>query len=110
MNAQGRKLIAAIVMKLNAAKDDGLPLPELKAEVKHNVSILESMRDEEQEKYDNMPEGLQASSKGEALEQIIEMLDDVINDLESIDSADEDDDHEAVGQVLDTVIDNLEAI
>ena len=52
------------------------------------VSELESLRDEQQERLDNMPEQLQeSSSSGEMLRERIDNLESAISDLESIDTA-----------------------
>ena len=48
MSAQGRKEIAKHIASLEEIKNK-----------------LESMKDDEEEKYDNMPEGLQESDRGE---------------------------------------------
>lgn len=45
---------------------------------------LEDIRDEEQEAFDNLPEGLQCSERGEAMEEAISELDDVITTLEGL--------------------------
>jgi antitoxin component HigA of HigAB toxin-antitoxin module len=42
-----------------------------------------SIRDEEQEAYDNMPEGIQAGDKGEVAQAAIDAMETVINDLEN---------------------------
>lgn len=44
-------------------------------------SELESVRDEEQEAYDNMPESLQDSERGERMTTIIDYLDDATSSL-----------------------------
>ena len=74
MNAQGRKEIAKYISTLEDIKDK-----------------LESMMDDEQDKFDNMPEGLQESERGEAMQEAIEQLetacenlDEVINCLQEI--------------------------
>lgn len=54
------------------------------------VSDLETIRDEEQDKFDNMPEGLQQGDIGQLLEQRVSDLDEWINELESIDFPEED--------------------
>ncbi len=46
------------------------------------LSILETARDEEQEYYDNMPESLQGSERGEAAEQAVSNLEDACSNLE----------------------------
>ena len=72
MNAQGRKEIAKYIASLNDIKDN-----------------LESMRDEEM-KYDNMPEGLQESERGEQMQEAIDALDNAVTSLdEAIDSLNE---------------------
>lgn len=47
-------------------------------------SFLEEMKDEEESKFDNMPEGIQESERGEAMQEAIDKLDEIINTLESI--------------------------
>jgi hypothetical protein len=109
MNNTQRKAIQILANKIDNAKDDGMPLPELQALVKGVVAELESIRDEEQNKFDNMPEGLQSSSKGTDIEDAIQLLDDAISDLDSIDNAEEGEEDE-VGSVLDAAIDNMRAV
>jgi hypothetical protein len=46
------------------------------------ISELQNIRDEEQEKYDNMPEGLQSGDKGEAIQQAVDNLDSAISAAE----------------------------
>ena len=55
------------------------------------VSIVERAKDEEQDSFDNLPENLQISERGEAMEEAIDELQmtiDSINDaMEHIDCA-----------------------
>jgi len=46
------------------------------------LDILENVKDEEQDAFDNMPEGLQGSKKGELMEEIIDYLEDSYGNLE----------------------------
>ena len=86
MNKTGRKTIEDAMSKiqeaielLNIAKD-----------------MIEELQEEEQEKFDNMPENLQYSEKGEALEYSAETLQDLVDSLENvIDEVDELTCHEA---------------
>ena len=48
-------------------------------------SAIEELRDETQDKLDNMPESLQESSTGELLQERVDMLDEALDELESID-------------------------
>ena len=57
MNAAGRKVIKEMIEQLTEMS-----------------GTLEEVAVEEREKYDNMPEGLQMSEKGEALERSAEAL------------------------------------
>lgn len=57
MNTKGRKMIEGYIDSLEEIK-----------------SRLETMQEDETEKLDNMPEGLQESERGEALQNAIENL------------------------------------
>jgi len=62
MNAQRRKEIDNIISKLEDLKQD-----------------IVSMQDEEQGYFDNMPEGLQSSEKGEKAESAVDALDNSVS-------------------------------
>lgn len=57
-------------------------LSEFVEEVK---SEIESLRDEVQERLDNMPEQLQECASGEILQERIDNLDDIINEFDCLD-------------------------
>lgn len=67
MNKARRKWLGDIIAQLTERKDD-----------------LESVRDEEQEAYDNLPESIQYAERGEAMSDTISDIDSAIGDLESI--------------------------
>lgn len=67
MNNQQRKRIEKLLEQIS----------DIKAEV-------ESIRDEEQGKFDNMPENFQQGEKGQRLEEVVGNLDDAITDIESL--------------------------
>ena len=67
MNAQGRKEIAKHIASLEEIKNK-----------------LESMKDDEEAKYDNMPEGLQECERGEQMQESIEALDIACDNLEEV--------------------------
>ncbi|QDF16016.1 hypothetical protein H3N89_gp51 [Microbacterium phage MonChoix] len=75
MNKQRRKDIEAIVNKL-------ADLEALKTEIQE---AIEQVRDEEQEYYDNMPEGLQQSDRGYAAEEAASQLDEAASMLDDLD-------------------------
>lgn len=73
MNAERRK-------RINAIKNQIEPLvSQLGVDIREE---LEAIRDEEQEAYDNLPEQFQEGEKGEAMQEAIERLEEVIGMLE----------------------------
>lgn len=66
MNNTRRKAIAKIAERLEELKTD-----------------FELLRDEEQEAFDNMPESIQESERGEHIENIIYNMEEVLENLES---------------------------
>lgn len=66
MNNTRRKAIAKIAERLEELKTD-----------------FELLRDEEQEAFDNLPEGIQESERGEHMENIIYNMEEVLENLES---------------------------
>lgn len=59
-------------------------LESISAELEALKERLETTREEEQEAYDNMPEGLQESERGELMYGYIDDMDNGISDLESL--------------------------
>tara|TARA_B100000161_G_C33459165_1_gene372688 strand:+ start:131 stop:364 length:234 start_codon:yes stop_codon:yes gene_type:complete len=53
-------------------------------------AIIEEVLDEEQEAYDNMPEGLQTSERGEAMQEAITNLEDANSSVDEIEDYLED--------------------
>ena len=68
MNKVRRKKIEAIQEQLGALKD-----------------LIEEIMEEEQEAYDNLPESLQESERGEAMYNAIDALDSAIYSCEEVD-------------------------
>ncbi len=75
MNKQRRKELAKLIA--DAEKIVGM-IEDLK-------SGLETIRDEEQEVYDNMPESIQGGDRGSAAEAAIEKLESAIEKCEGFD-------------------------
>jgi hypothetical protein len=72
MNNERRKRIRSLIEKLSFDKE-----------------LLEMISNEEEEAFDNMPEGIQESQMGENSQEAIELLGDALNSLdECIDSLD----------------------
>lgn len=78
MNRQRRKEIGALAVR---AAEIVTLIDDLKED-------LETVRDEEQEYFDNMPESLQGGEKGDMAQAAIEQMDEAIEALESLSDAD----------------------
>ena len=59
-------------------------LQDVSAMIERAKEELEQIRDEEQEAYDNLPEGIQDSERGETMYENIDNLDTMAGDLEDI--------------------------
>jgi exonuclease VII small subunit len=57
-------------------------LSDLHTKLEEIKSQVEAIRDEEQDKFDNMPEGLQSGERGEKTEEVIGALEDATTSLE----------------------------
>ncbi|MCH7759841.1 hypothetical protein IIA15_00345 [candidate division TA06 bacterium] len=69
MNKQRRKDLLAVLKAVAQASED-----------------LDQITSEEQEAYDNLPDGIQAGAKGEALQENIDLLEQAVGELSDIDS------------------------
>lgn len=67
MNAGRRKRIQEIVDQLTDIQTD-----------------VEALRDEEQEAYDNLPENLHGSERGEAMSEAADSLDNAYNSIDEV--------------------------
>jgi len=74
MNNERRKEIAKAVDLLVKAK----------VQYEEAAAILDSCKDEEEEAFENLPEGLQSSDRGETMEQNVEYLQTAIDELDNI--------------------------
>lgn len=50
--------------------------------IEQAMEILEQVRDDEQEAFDNMPENLQGSERGEVMEEYIYTLESFLDELD----------------------------
>lgn len=57
-------------------------IKELIIELEDLYSQLEEVKDEEQESYDNLPENLQESSRGEAASEAIDNLESALSSID----------------------------
>lgn len=57
---------------------------QLIAEIEAVRTAIEEIKDEEQESFDNLPESIQYSERGERMEEIIQIFDDCDSSFEEI--------------------------
>lgn len=74
---------------------DGASLEDLTTQKEDAVSAIEELRDETQEKLDNMPEGLQQGDTGQLLQERIDALESALSDLEGVELKEEGESPEA---------------
>lgn len=67
MNAERRKKLKNVIDNLNTA-----------------LSSIEEIKDEEQDSYDNLPEGIQDGERGDQMQENIDNLDTAYNDLDDV--------------------------
>ena len=60
-------------------------LDEMESFIEEIKGDLETLRDEQQEKLDNMPDGLRDGDTGQLLQERYDNVDNAVNELESID-------------------------
>lgn len=89
MNAKRRNAINSIINDLIDKFED------LKSEA---IDQLSEIRDEEQEAFDNLPEALQDSEKGENMQDCIDALEAFMSDLEYMEIEGTDDLIEEIGE------------
>lgn len=68
MNAERRKVLDKAETLISEARE-----------------LLEQVKDEEQEYFDNMPESLQSGERGQKAEQCVDLIDDLVNAIDSFD-------------------------
>ena len=108
MNNDRRKKIDAAIKSAEAMRAEIEALKELICDIKSAASDLhseiDSIKDEEQEYYDNMPESLQSGEKGQAAEAAVNILEEAISKLEEFDNIPDDviDIEEIIGMLDDS--------
>lgn len=88
MNAKRRNAIDSVINELIEKFE------EIKAEA---IDQLSEIKDEEQEAYDNLPESLQESERGENMQNCIDALEYFMSDLENMEIEGTDDLLEEIG-------------
>lgn len=84
MNKSRRNELSKIIRRLNAIRD--------KEDLYGLIDELDTLKDEEQDYYDNIPENLQNSQRAQDSEQAIDNLEEALDLLNEVYDADEIDD------------------
>lgn len=100
MNKTRRKELNKVIDELNTIKN--------KDDLYSCINTLESLRDEEQDYYDNIPENLQYGQRAEASEYAIDSLDediDLLNEVYDDEEFEKDDEliKDAIGKIDDAI-------
>lgn len=81
MNGQRRKRIMDVSKQFDALESD---MRNLAVKFSDLLSLVEDIKDEECDAYDNLPEGLQNGEKGQAMQSAIDNLDSIVSQIEEI--------------------------
>ena len=98
MNKARRKELADVIRSLGMVQD--------KDDLYSIIYDLESIKSDEEDYYDNIPENLQYSQRAEDSEQAIENMDDALDLLNDVYEADEfNKDDESIQEAIDKIED-----
>lgn len=81
MNNDRRREISDLIKRAEALKEQ---LEAVTTEASSLKDDIERVRDEEQEYFDNMPESLQGSDRGQAAEAAVSQLDEAMGTLDEL--------------------------
>ena len=81
--AEARSVIDALIEDLNGK------IADYKETFTDAKTMIEELRDEEQEKFDNLSEGLQQSERGQAIEAAVSALDEAMSAIEPIEEVED---------------------
>lgn len=96
MNKARRKELSKLSNELNIIRD--------KDDLYSCINTLESIKDDEQDYYDNIPENLQYSQRAEDSETAIDNLEEALDLLYELYDADEfDKDSELIQEAIDAI-------
>lgn len=98
MNKSRRKELLEVIKELNKIQD--------RDDLYSCINILENIKDDEQDYYDNIPENLQYSQRAEDSEQAIENMDDALYLLnDAYDEEEFNKDNELIQEAIDKIED-----
>ena len=96
MNKARRKELSDVIRGLNTMQD--------KDDLYSWINTLDSIKDDEQDYYDNIPENLQYSQRAEDSEQAIEYMEEALDLLNEVYDADDfDKESELIQEAIDKI-------
>ena len=96
MNKARRKELSDVIRGLNTMQD--------KDDLYSWINTLDSIKDDEQDYYDNIPENLQYSQRAEDSEQAIEYMEEALDLLNEVYDTDEfDKEAELIQEAIDKI-------
>lgn len=117
MNQGQRKQLATAIQALGVYTDADACLEagyaKVLAAVEESKSVFQEIADEEREKFDNMPEGLQQGDRAAAMEEAADALEAAVEELDNIDLSEhvapEEGWADDVSSFIEDAIDNAES-
>lgn len=98
----------ARVWDLQEQEREASTAEDLKKLIDNLTSDLEEIRDEQQEKLDNMPEDLQQGSTGELLQERIDMIESALTELENVTLPEENDEGDALKEKIGDALQQID--
>lgn len=98
MNKQRRNALNAIQDRITALQG---ALADFTADGESIAEDLETLRDEEQEAFDNLSEGLQAAERGQDMEEAVSRMTEALEQIQALIDLDESVLHEAFAAIED---------
>ena len=86
------EFLGSIYAAQESLADPGDTLDEIRSTVETVLDDLNSLRDETDDKFNNMPESLQQGDTGQLLEDRVQNVEQMIDDLEAVDITAENED------------------
>jgi pantothenate kinase len=86
MNKERRKALDGAIEELNKAKGlmERIDFAEIIDILESAKAAVDEAKDEEQEAFDNMSEGLQATERGQRMEEVINSLEEAAGKIDEI--------------------------
>lgn len=95
---------------LQEALNNAGSVEDVKTAVEEAIGRIEEIRDETQDKLDNMPDGLKEGPTGELLQNRVDAMEEWQNELEALDTDVEPDDDQTEEDLVAGLVDEISGI